>query len=255
MSTPIRAKFIEHMEFLGLSKQTQRSYINGVKGLAKYHNESPEKLTNDQVRSYFRHLLLERKLARSTCGSYLCGITYFYKHLCNREVDDRFGLPSLPRSKKLPQILSMEEVSRLLSCAANLKQRVLLKTIYSAGLRVSEAIRLKPEHIESDPSRMMLRIEQGKGRKDRYTVLSERLLCELREYWQKYSPGQWLFPGQKPNSHITATSVSRALYRAKKKLRLPRRAACIRFDIHLLRIFYTTATTSIPSANFLVTPQ
>ena len=128
-------------------------------------------------------------------------------------------------------------------------------SVYSAGLRVSEAIRLKPEHIESDPSRMMLRIEQGKGRKDRYTVLSERLLCELREYWQKYSPGQWLFPGQKPNSHITATSVSRALYRAKKKLRLPRRAACIRFDIHLLRIFYTTATTSIPSANFLVTPQ
>jgi len=255
MSTPIRAKFIEHMEFLGLSKQTQRSYINGVKGLAKYHNESPDKLTNDQVRSYFRHLLLERKLTRSTCGSYLCGITYFYKHLCNREVDDRFGLPPLPRSKKLPQILSMEEVSRLLSCAENLKQRVLLKTIYSAGLRVSEAIRLKPEHIESDPSRMMLRIEQGKGRKDRYTVLSERLLCELREYWQKYSPGQWLFPGQKPNSHITATSVSRALYRAKKKLRLPRRAACIRFDIHLLRIFYTTATTSIPSANFLVTPQ
>src|SRR5690606_20249298 len=120
-----------------------------------------------------------RKLTRSTCGSYLCGIKYFYKHLCNREVDDRFGLPSLPRSKKLPQILSMEEVSRLLSCAENLKQRVLLTTIYSAGLRVSEAIRLKPEHIESDPSRMMLRIEQGKGRKDRYTVLSERLLCEL----------------------------------------------------------------------------
>ncbi len=255
MSTTIRAKFIEHMEFSGLAKQTQRTYINGVKGLAKYHNKSPEKLTDDQVRSYFRHLLLERKLARTSCGSYLCGITYFFRHLCNREVDDRFGLPPLPRSKKLPQILSMEEVSRLLSCAVNLKQRVLLKTIYSAGLRVSEAIRLKPEHIESDPSRMMLRIEQGKGRKDRYTVLSERLLFELREYWQKYSPGQWLFPGQKPNSHITATSVSRALYRAKKKLRLPSRAACIRFVIHLLRIFYITAMTSTPSANFLVTPQ
>ncbi len=219
MSTTIRAKFIEHMEFLGLAKQTQRSYINGVKGLAKYHNQSPEKLTDEQVRAYFRHLLLERKLARRSCGSYLCGITYFYRHLCNRESDDRFGLPPQPRSRKLPHVLSMEEVSRLLSCIENLKHRVLLKTIYSAGLRVSEAIRLKPEHIESDPSRMMLRIEQGKGRKDRYTVLSERLLCELREYWRKYSPGQWLFPGQKPGSHISTTSVSRALYKAKKKLK------------------------------------
>jgi integrase/recombinase XerD len=113
----------------------------------------------------------------------------------------------------------MEEVSRLLSCAENLKHRVLLKTIYSAGLRVSEAIRLKPEHIESDPSRMMLRIEQGKGRKDRYTVLSERLLCELREYWRRYSPEKWLFPGQKPDSHIMPSSVLRALYKAKKKRR------------------------------------
>ena len=219
MSTTIRAKFVEHMEFLGLSKQTQRSYITGVKGLAKYHNQSPEQLTDDQVRAYFRHLILERKLARTSCGSYLSGIMHFYRHLCNREVDDRFGLPPEPRSKKLPPVLSMEEVSRLLSCAENLKHRVLLKTIYSAGLRVSEAIRLKPEHIESDPSRMMIRIEQGKGRKDRYTVLSERLLCELREYWQKYSPGQWLFPGQKPDSHITPSYVSRALYKAKKKLK------------------------------------
>lgn len=112
----------------------------------------------------------------------------------------------------------MEEVSRLLSCTSKFKHLVLLKTIYSAGFRVCEAIRLKPEHIESDPSRMMLRIEQGKGRKDRYTVLSERLLFELREYWRQYSPGQWLFPGRKPNSHITNVSVSQALYKAKKKL-------------------------------------
>jgi len=111
----------------------------------------------------------------------------------------------------------MEEVSRLLTCIENLKHRVLLKTIHSAGLRVSEAIRLKPEHIESDPSRMMLRIEQGKGRKDRYTVLSEKLLWELREYWRNYSPGQWLFAGQKPDSHITSSTASAAMYAAKKK--------------------------------------
>lgn len=217
MSTTIRDKFIEHMEFSGLAKQTQRSYINGVKGLANHHNQSPDTLTNDQVRAYFRHLILERKLAWASCGAYLSGIKYFFRHICNREVDDRFGVPLRPRSRKLPSVLSMEEVSRLLSCVENLKHRVLLKTIYSAGLRVSEAIRLKPEHIESDPSRMMLRIEQGKGRKDRYTVLSEKLLWELRDYWRKYSPGQWLFPGQKPDSHVTSSTASAAVYAAKKK--------------------------------------
>jgi integrase len=111
----------------------------------------------------------------------------------------------------------MEEVSRLLSCIDNLKHRVLIKTIYSAGLRVGEAIRLKPEHIESDPSRMVIRVEQGKGRKDRYTVLSEHLLCELRAYWRKYSPKYWLFPGQKPEHHICYVSVWSILNAAKKK--------------------------------------
>lgn len=195
MSTAIRAKFIEHMELSGFSKHTQRSYINGVKGLANYYQKSPEKITNNQVQIYFRHLMLERKLLWSSCGSYLSGILYFYRNICEREVDDRFGLPARVRCKKLPSVLSMEEVSRLLSCTENLKHRVLLKTIYSAGLRISEAVRLKPNHIESDPSRMMIKVEQGKGQKDRYTVLSENLLYELRDYWRKYNPGQWLFPG------------------------------------------------------------
>lgn len=218
MSRPVREKFEEHMEFHGLTKVTQRGYISGVRCLANHYNQSPEKITDDQVRDYFRHLLLERKLAWSSCKTYLSGITYFYRHICNREVDDRFGLPARPRSRKLPTVLSMEEVSRLLSCIDNLKHRVLLKTIYSAGLRVSEAIRLKPEHIESDPSRMVIRVEQGKGRKDRYTVLSRQLLDELRAYWQEYSPEHWLFPGQKAGTHITSVSVSKSLYAAKKKL-------------------------------------
>jgi len=217
MSNPIKDKFIEHMQFFGLTKETQRGYISGVRCLAKHYNQSPDKLTNDQVRDYFRHLLLTKKLAWSSCKTYLSGITYFYRHICNREVDDRFGLPPRPRGRKLPAVLSMEEVSRLLSCIDNLKHRVMLKTIYSAGLRVSEAIHLKPEHIESDPSRMVIRVEQGKGRKDRYTVLSNHLLTELRAYWQEYSPKYWLFPGQKTGAHITSVSVSTIMYAAKKK--------------------------------------
>ena len=217
MSIKSRDKFVARMNLYGLSKHTQRGYITGVKGLAKHYNQSPETLTDDQVRTYFRHLLIERKLAWASCKNYLSGISYFYRHICDREVDDRYGLPPRPRARKLPVVLSMEEVARLLACVKNLKHRVLLKTIYSAGLRVGEAVRLKPEHIESDPSRMVIRVEQGKGRKDRYTVLSNNLLLELREYWRRYSPGRWLFPGQKADSHITTTSVSMVLYAAKKK--------------------------------------
>lgn len=218
MSTAVRAKFIEHMKLAGFSKHTQRAYINGVKGLANYHNQSPVKLTNGQVHMYFRYLALERKLSWTTCSTYMCGILYFFRHLCKRKVDDRFGLPPRVRSKKLPVVLSMEEVSRLLSCTKNLKHRVMLKTIYSAGLRVSEAVHLKPVHIESDPSRMMIKVEQGKGQKDRYTVLSENLLVELRNYWREYTPGDWLFPGKSLDGHVSTSTVSRVFYKAKKKL-------------------------------------
>ena len=217
MSSKIRENFVDRMNLYGLSEHTQRNYITGVNGLAKHYNQPPETLTGDQVRAYFRHLLKERQLAWTSCKNYLSGITYFYRHICDREVDDRYGLPPRPRGRKLPVVLSMEEVARLLSCVDNFKHRVLLKTIYSAGLRVGEAVSLKFEHIESDPSRMVIRVDQGKGRKDRYTVLSEKLLVELREYWRKYSPKQWLFPGQKSNKHITTASVWHSFNSAKKK--------------------------------------
>jgi integrase/recombinase XerD len=200
----LREQFIDRMNLYGLSEHTKRGYVSSVLGLTKFYNQ------------YFRYLLTERKLAWISCKKYLSGITYFYRHICNREVDDRFGLPPRPRGSKLPVVLSMEEVTRLLSCVKNLKHRVLLMTMYSAGLRAGETISLKPEHIESDPSRMVIRVDQGKGRKDRYSVLSEKLLKELREYWREYSPSHWLFPGQKTGSHITYESARAAFSNAKK---------------------------------------
>lgn len=255
MSSAIKEKFIEHMNLFGLSKTTQKGYLSGVRCLANHYELSPEKITDEQVRFYFRYLLLERKLAWSSCKTYLGGITYFYRHLCNREVDDRFGLPPRPRGKKLPAVLSMEEARDLLSCIENLKHRVILKTIYSAGLRVGEAIRLKPEHIESDSSRMVIRVEQGKGRKDRYTVLSEHLLYELREYWVEYRPQHWLFPGQNPEKHITSTAVSQVLYAAKKKSVSSSPAVSIHCAIPSPPISYTMGVTSILSANCSATLQ
>ena len=217
MSSELRERFIARMNLHGFSPHTERSYVISVNGLATFHNKSPDTLTDEQVRGYFRYLLEERKLAWSSCHNYLTGITFFYRHICQREVEDRFGLPPGPRQRKLPVVLSIEEVERLLSCIDNLKHRVLLKTIYGAGLRVGEAVRLQPHHIESDSSRMLIRIDQGKGRKDRYTVLSEMLLEELRLYWNKYQPGKWLFPGYGHDKHLSTSAASVVFYNAKKK--------------------------------------
>lgn len=217
MSSELRTKLLAHMDLHGFSPHTQRNYVGAVKELAQFYNKSPDTLTDEQVRAYVRYLLQERKVTWDTSRNYVTRITYFYRHICQREVEDRFGLPPRPRGSKLPIVFSIEEVKRLLSCVDNLKHRVLLKTIYSAGLRVSEAVRLQLHHIESDPSRMLIRVEQGKGRKDRYTVLSRKLLKELRLYWKKYRPEKWLFPGYGHDKHLSTTAASQVFYRAKKK--------------------------------------
>ena len=111
----------------------------------------------------------------------------------------------------------MEEVKRLFAATTNLKHLVLLKTVYSAGLRISEVVRLQPHHIESDPSRMMIRVEQGKGKKDRYTILAKNLLVDLRAYWTKYRPDKWLFPGQKAENHLGKSAAHMIYCHAKKK--------------------------------------
>lgn len=217
MSSELRTQLITQMDLHGLAPNTQRGYVMCVKALATYYKESPERLNDEQIRAYFHHLLKERKLTKRSCRRYLTGLTFFYRHVCNREVKDRFGLPAWRGEKKLPTVLSIEQVTRLLSCVKNLKHRVLLKTIYSGGLRVSEAVRLKPHHIESDPSRMLIRVDQGKGKKDRYTVLSVALLKELRLYWEKYRPEKWLFPGNGVGKHLCCVAAQRVFYNAKKK--------------------------------------
>ena len=187
-----------------------------MKKLAKFYNKSPDLLTNEELQDYLLYLLRDRKLAWNTCNLHLSALSCFYKNVLQWD-ERKFKLPPRPRIKKLPNILSVEEVKRLFESAVNLKHRVLLKTAYSAGLRISEVVRLKPRHIESDPSRMMIRIEQGKGRKDRYSVLSKHLLYELRIYWQKYKPVKWIFPGINQEKHIGFTAARSAFIKAKKK--------------------------------------
>lgn len=216
MTTELRHQFLNYMTLNRFSVHTKRLYIKGVMGLVKFYNQSPDTLTNEQIQDYFRYLLEDRKLSWGTCNNYFSAIICFYKNVCKWD-ETHFHIPPRPRTKKLPIVLSMEEVKRLFAAAANFKHQVLLKTVYSAGLRVSEVVRLKPHHIESDPSRMMIRVEQGKGRKDRYTVLSDLLLLDLRAYWRKYRPGKWLFCGQKRQNHLSEAGAQHAYYLAKKK--------------------------------------
>lgn len=220
MSSALRTQFLDHMILHRFSPHTQKNYLLAVKGLTRFYNQPPDALSNEQIQQYFLYLIKEKKLAWGSLNNIFCGISCFYKNVLKWD-ETRFTIPPRPRIKKLPSVLSEEEVLRLFAATDNLKHRVILKTAYSAGLRLSEVLSLRPEHIESDPSRMMIRVEQGKGRKDRYTLLSRHLLPELREYWRTYQPRQWLFPGYNPTKHMGPTSVHQIFHKAKKKPALP----------------------------------
>ena len=216
MAKSLKTQFVDYMTLNRYSPWTIKNYLGTMTQLGKYHQKSPDLLSNEEIQDFLLHLLQERKLAWGSCNVHLSGLACFYKNVLNWE-ETQFKLPPRPRIKKLPHVLSVEEVKQLLESAANLKHQVLLKTVYSAGLRAGEVLKLKPIHIESDPSRMMIRIEQGKGRKDRYAVLSKHLLSELRKYWLEYKPKEWLFPGKTQDRHLGYTAAREAFYKAKKK--------------------------------------
>ena len=216
MTTDIRTQFFDYMTLQRFADHTKRTYVTGVKGLAKYYMLSPDTLTNDQIQDYLLHLLKDRKLTWGTVNAYLSGLICFYRGFCKWD-ETQFQIPPRPSTRKLPTVYSMEEVRRLLAAAVNFKHLLLLETTYSAGLRISELVRLKPHHIESDPDRMLIRVEQGKGKKDRYTILSQKLLLDLRAYFRQYRPGKWLFAGQNPDKHLSEAAARNAFYLAKKK--------------------------------------
>ena len=143
------------------------------------------------------------------------------------------AIPPRKQKKQLPEILSTEELERLFASAANPKHRMMLMTTYAGGLRVSEVVRLKVNHIESD--RMMIRVDDGKGNKDRYTILSERLLKELRIYWTMYHPTLWLFPSKDPNKPMHIGTAQKIYYTAKKRAKIKRAKG-----IHTLRHCFAT---------------
>ncbi|MBC8549345.1 MAG: site-specific integrase [Candidatus Brocadiales bacterium] len=230
--TSLRQKMIKEMTIREFSPRTQEAYLSAVSGLARYYKQSPEKITKGMIRDYLLYLLQERKLAWSSRNVAVSGLRFFYSHTIGKK-SLSLSIPPRKKASQLPEILSAEELKSLFTALSNQKHRTLLMTTYSAGLRVSEVVHLRVTDIDS--KRMMIRVRQGKGRKDRYTVLSKRLLIELRAYWKMYRSSEWLFYGTKKSRPLTARSAQIIYYNAKEKAGITKGKG-----IHMLRHCFAT---------------
>lgn len=232
--TELRLRLINRLKVRNYSHKTIESYVNAVACLARYYRRSPERITSEDIQAYLLYLMEEKKLAWSSVNVVFSAFRFFYIHILGWK-ETYFTIGTRKTPQVLPTLLSKKELERLFNCANTLKRRVLLMTTYSAGLRVGETVQLKLHHVES--SRMMIRVEQGKGKKDRYTLLSERVLEELRDYYRAYSPKVWLFPGKRdPHKHLSVDAAQRAFYAARDRAGLKDKCR----GIHTLRHCFGT---------------
>jgi site-specific recombinase XerD len=230
---PLRQKMIEEMKLRAFSPRTEESYVRIVAALAKHYHQSPDQLNGEKIKAYVLSLTEERGLAWSSVNQTIAGLRFFYVQVLGwKEVD--LPLPPRKKSTRLPVVLSREELERLFACAGSLRGRMLLRTTYAAGLRVSEVIHLKVTDL--DGCRGTIRVEQGKGAKDRYSILPPRLLEELRLYWKLSRPVDWLFPSRRdPHRPMDDTSAQKIYYRAKARAGITRG-----HGIHTLRHCFAT---------------
>jgi integrase/recombinase XerD len=229
--TPLRQKMVDAMQVRGFSVRTHRSYLSAVADLARYYHRSPDQLSGDELQAFFVYLAKER-LSGASCRLYLNAIRFFYLHVLGR---DWFGVTLVvpKRAQRIPELLTRAEVGRIVAACANFKHRILLTTCYGCGLRVSEVVGLKVRHIDGE--RRLLRVEQGKGAKDRNVIMSETLLRLLRDYWRAVRPPQWLFPGRDFSTPLGITSVQKAFTAAKRQAGIDKVGG-----IHALRHAYAT---------------
>jgi site-specific recombinase XerD len=206
---------IEDMQIRNLTPNTQRIYISQVARFACHFHKSPDLLGPAEIRAYLIHLTQEQHLAASSIIVAVSALRFFYTVTLKRPWNVKDDIPTGRQSKKLPVVLSKEEVARFLAAVDNRKHRMVLTVCYATGLRISEAVRLKPAAIDS--KRMVIRVDQGKGRKDRYVMLPPKLLEMLRDYWQRTHPGEWLFPGRWPGQPVCPLSVDRTCREVRQR--------------------------------------
>jgi integrase/recombinase XerD len=228
----LREQMIRELQLRRYAPATQKAYLEAVFGLAKYFRIPPDQLSARQVQDYLLYLMMDRKLHWNTVNAICSGLTFFYSQTIKRP-DVAMAMPLRRTPRQLPEILSGKELECLFAAVDNLQHRALLMTAYGGGLRVSEVIKLRACDIDS--KRMMIRVVAGKRAKDRYTLLSIRLLEELRAYWRAYRPINWLFPGRRPEKHFDDDKARQVFNQAKVKAGI-RKAG----SIHLLRHCFAT---------------
>ena len=230
----LRQKMIEDMQLRGFAERTQEAYLNAVRQLAKHYHKPPDQIEEEELRQYFLFLKNEKHAARNTCTIALCGIKFFFQQTLGREWKT-FELLRPPKEKKLPVVLSVEEVKRVLVCIHRSRYRVCLTTIYACGLRLLEGVRLQVKDI--DGGRQLLHISQGKGGKDRYVPLPSACLQLLRQHWRTHRNSTWLFPSpfEETNQPMNASGVQRAFCAAVQESGIHKEAT-----VHTLRHSYAT---------------
>jgi integrase/recombinase XerD len=213
--TPLRRRMIEDMQIRNLAPETQRAYLQHVSLFARHIGKSPEDLGPDEIRSYRIYLVRDKRLAASSISVAVAALRFLYTVTLRRAWIVAEDIPTCRQIRRLPVVLSQDEVARFLDAVENLKYRVILTVCYAVGLRISEAVRLKPGAIDSQ--RMVIRVDQGKGRKDRYVMLSPKLLDMLRDYWKRTHPEEWLFPGDRPGQPISPHTVAHVCRQTRRR--------------------------------------
>jgi integrase/recombinase XerD len=247
--TPLRRRMIDDMTLRNFCPRTISVYVGSVAAFARHFHTSPDQLGPDHIRTFLLYLKQERGLTTGYCNQVRCALRFFYETTLGREWNvQRFG--PVKTSRTLPVVLSKDEVQRLLSAAPNIKHRTLLMTAYAAGLRVSEVTHLRV--CDLDSNRMVIRVQQGKGQKDRYVMLAPRLLESLRQYWKAVRPkGDYVFPGNSPNRPLSRASALRACQQACQRARLDKHVT-----FHTLRHSFAThlleAGTDLPTIQLLL---
>jgi len=228
----LREQMKMDLKLKGYSPKTQVAYFGYMKNFVRYFGRSPAKMGEKEIREYLYHLITGKNLGDSSINSVYSALKFFYETTLCRD----WNVAKIPRrkpEKRLPVVLDGSEIKQLLAVTTNLKHRAILMTTYSAGLRVSETAHLKVCDVDS--KRMQLRVAQGKGKKDRYALLSPVTLNLLRDYWRQYRPFSWLFPGRSPERPISTRSIQKVFKDAKRKAGIKKPAT-----VHTLRHSFAT---------------
>lgn len=248
--TELRNRMDEAMVLRGFSLRTRESYLACVRALAKHYRQPPDVLDGRGIQAYLLHLITERKLAYASVNQASCAFRFLFGTVL-RKPEMRLDIPMAKVPKRLPQILTRADVARLIDASVTLRGRTLLTTTYAAGLRVSELCALQLADIESAPDRMCLKVRQGKGGQDRYTLLSPRLLDTLRRYWRDQRPRQWLFPNRSGTAPIEVKTAQRIYCAARDAVGIAPEGG-----IHTLRHAFAThlieAGVDLPTVQHLL---